>query len=692
METSQAGIYLDSTLGGGRRWNIWSTASGIDQIGGSLVFYDESVGQYRMVVNSDGNIGIGTIFPQAKLHIESPPAGLTFGTWNSSNLSNGQQLLQFIGKNNGLRNGFWNWYSHAADGSESNSIRWDVNGRGNILYLRADGNVGIGTDNPASKFDVNGLASMSSISVSGAASSGSMNISGALNVSGSSNTIGSIFTTGGNVGLGIVAPSQRLDVSGSIRITNGSLIATGAANTVGSIITTEGNVGIGIVAPSQRLDVSGSIRITNGSLIATGAANTVGSLFTTGGNVGIGTTSPSAKLDVNGLASMSSISVSGAASSGSMNISGALNVSGSSNTIGSIFTTGGNVGLGIVAPSQRLDVSGSIRITNGSLIATGAANTIGSLFTTGGNVGIGTTAPQSALHVQGEIKAGSISGYDGNWFTVKNGAGAASMTLRGGTIDVNANVGIGTDSPSYPLDIAVASGNLNFGAPDKYFGSGVGTLQDAAVSTPISIKAASSIWTGGLFVATSDIRIKKNLQDINDSSALNTLRTIEPKTYNYVDTVSRSNETVYGFSAQQIKQVLPYAVSIQTDFVPNVFSSVTVGNNGTQLILPDTSVLQNQMTDGSTFIPIRCYVDDNDTQQIVNITQIVDEHIVQIDTQITSGSTVFLYGQEVNDFHTLNKDSIWSVSVAALQEVDRQLQDTKARVAALEERLSAAGL
>ena len=40
-------------------------------------------------------------------------------------------------------------------------------------------------------------------------------------------------------------------------------------------------------------------------------------------------------------------------------------------------------------------------------------------------------------------------------------------------------------------------------------------------------------------------------------------------------------------------------------------------------------------------------------------------------------SGIFVYGQEVNNFNTLQKSYIWTVATAALQEVDRQLQSEK---------------
>jgi predicted nucleic acid-binding Zn-ribbon protein len=45
---------------------------------------------------------------------------------------------------------------------------------------------------------------------------------------------------------------------------------------------------------------------------------------------------------------------------------------------------------------------------------------------------------------------------------------------------------------------------------------------------------------------------------------------------------------------------------------------------------------------------------------------------------------VFIYGKKVDDLHHLKKDSIWTVAAAALQEVDRQQQSDKVRIAELE--------
>ena len=49
---------------------------------------------------------------------------------------------------------------------------------------------------------------------------------------------------------------------------------------------------------------------------------------------------------------------------------------------------------------------------------------------------------------------------------------------------------------------------------------------------------------------------------------------------------------------------------------------------------------------------------------------------------------VFVYGTEINDFHTLNKNAIWTVASAALQEVDRIQQADAVKIQTLEDKVS----
>ena len=51
-------------------------------------------------------------------------------------------------------------------------------------------------------------------------------------------------------------------------------------------------------------------------------------------------------------------------------------------------------------------------------------------------------------------------------------------------------------------------------------------------------------------------------------------------------------------------------------------------------------------------------------------------------------NNVFCYGKEVDDFHTLAKQKLFTVNFSATQEIDKIQQEEKTKLAAAEERIS----
>lgn len=172
------------------------------------------------------------------------------------------------------------------------------------------------------------------------------------------------------------------------------------------------------------------------------------------------------------------------------------------------------------------------------------------------------------------------------------------------------------------------------------------------------------------FDVFSDIRIKKNIQDVDDVSALDTIRLIQPKLYNYIDEGLRGTERVWGFIAQQVKSVMNYAVNTSEEFIPDIFTLCTVGN----LNQTTSTLILSSSTDVIVDNKLRLIMESGDYKDV--IVKTVDGNILTIDCNIEQ-EKVFVYGKNVKDFHTLNKDAIFTVAVAALQEVDRELQTEK---------------
>ena len=91
---------------------------------------------------------------------------------------------------------------------------------------------------------------------------------------------------------------------------------------------------------------------------------------------------------------------------------------------------------------------------------------------------------------------------------------------------------------------------------------------------------------------------------------------------------------------------------------------------------------------------MKIIIDNNDAdkelyvtiQEVVSATELKVE---MLDNEITElPSEVFIYGQEVDNKSILVKDRIFAVGMSALQEIDRQQQADKAKIATLEQSLA----
>jgi hypothetical protein len=365
-------------------------------------------------------------------------------------------------------------------------------------------------------------------------------------------------------------------------------------------------------------------------------------------------------------------------------------------TIGS----NGNVGIGTTSPDSKLHVVGSMRLDNYSTSAFQGALLL-PRFAKGTS-----TAPTQVL--ANDVQFGIFSkGHTGSGFdpsdsctirfiasethtTDATGTRIDFGTTPNGTIErVNSRivihdngrvgVGIGSTTPTQghlAVGTTVAQASLS-----GFFFNNTTTITSGTVTNqPVSIYGLGYIWAATGFVASSDRRIKKDIVEIDDDVALQAVRRLKPSMYKYVDTVSRTDKQVYGFIAQEVQEVLPYAVTQRTESIPDIYK---VG------ILSDGGMLK---------LPEDCNINIDDKLRILTkdgkesfgtVTSVMDSQTVLMDIKIddfdlTEPQEVFVYGREVNDFHVLQKEAIFTVGVSAIQELDRQQQLHKTKLQELQ--------
>ena len=174
------------------------------------------------------------------------------------------------------------------------------------------------------------------------------------------------------------------------------------------------------------------------------------------------------------------------------------------------------------------------------------------------------------------------------------------------------------------------------------------------------------------------------------------MRLLKPKKYHYRDTVERDIEPVWGFIAQEVRETLPYATSLSKDVVPNIYELANVSSSN---VITFTNFNTSNLESNATTLIRTKGIDGEDHD--IHLAEVIDEHSIRVEEDLSewigsvdetgnvvAGNQIFIYGQEVDDFVSLQKSAIFTVATSALQEVDRQQQADKARIAEPETQLA----
>ena len=178
----------------------------------------------------------------------------------------------------------------------------------------------------------------------------------------------------------------------------------------------------------------------------------------------------------------------------------------------------------------------------------------------------------------------------------------------------------------------------------------------------------------------NDNRVIKDVQVIDDSSSLNIVKNIEPKKYKYVD-VSKGEKVEYGFVAQEVANVLPEAVETVSHPLPTVLEDVQINGD----IITFNKIVN---LDLGNHILINNLNDFDYNGDPLMIKRKISDMKYQLDRPLTDKSG-FCYGRYVNDFTKLSKDKLMPVLWSGTQQLIRENNEMKNRLATLEQQVAA---
>lgn len=308
-----------------------------------------------------------------------------------------------------------------------------------------------------------------------------------------------------------------------------------------------------------------------------------------------------------------------------------------------------------------------------------------------GNVGINVLTPTNKL----QIGSVGTSGFAGNDLAIGNNTAAMaifqtnSSTLIGSTTDIilkpqnngRGRVGINTNTPRAPLDVAYTA-SVNDPSAVGYYAylnsvsgrNGVGEASDNPIPL-VSIVTDGRVLSSE-FDAYSDARIKNIVGISNTSKDLETINALQITDYTFKDKIKNGNKSYKKVIAQQVEKFYPQVVSKHVDFIPNVYQVTNKMEKTSKGYLLSFTNTHNISANAKK---LRILAEGKGMEQF-EIVAIVNDKQVLINAVDLNANKVFVYGEEVDDFRTVDYEGLTTLNISATQELSKLVNSQKAAI------------
>lgn len=347
---------------------------------------------------------------------------------------------------------------------------------------------------------------------------------------------------------------------------------------------------------------------------------------------------------------------------------------------------------GDIQTDGALSVNGGIN-TSSSLSVEGALNARGGLNVSDGDVNIDVnninmgTSPGQRINLWGTGLGIGVQQFGcyirtDAWFNIYQGGKHSTVVADPGkdgkrllSINPNGDLALGGNEPqgnaklevfgvgTYDYDVPNTAPGYQLLQPGKHYsGDGERNVGKLSILTDGTIAAP-------LVVGWSDGRIKQ-VTGISDAGQdLSTLLQLKVSDYTMRDVIQNGTKPHKKLIAQEVKEVFPQAVSQITGVVPDIYQPATV-KDGWIILATDLKAGE------------KVRIISTEKTQLLEVLEVEADRFRVSEAPAEGG--VFVYGREVGDFHMLDYEAISMLNVSATQELHRQMELLQEKVRNLE--------